>query len=66
MEVFWTEKAIETYNNVIDYLYLEWTEKVVSNFVQKTHKTLEIISTNNVKFRSAGKRNVHEILITQT
>lgn len=65
VEVFWTKNAVTTYNKVLDYLEVNWPEKVTIDFVSKTHKVVNLLSTGNIKFRSSGRENVHEVLITK-
>ena len=65
VEVFWTNNAVATYNKVLDYLEVNWPKKVTIDFVSKTHKIIDLLSTGNIKFRSSGKENVYEVLITK-
>lgn len=65
MDVFWTPQSVATYNEVLDYLAFNWPEKVSDDFVKKTHRIIDLISVNNVKFRSSGRDSVHEVLITK-
>lgn len=62
-EVVWTNKAITTYNKIIDYLAENWEPKVADNFVIKLKKTLSILEKGNIKFRKSKKNYVFEVLI---
>jgi len=42
-QVAWSLKAISTFENIIDYLETEWTEKEVTNFVTRVYDKLELI-----------------------
>lgn len=64
-EIIWSPRSKWTFARVIEYLEREWTEKEVFNFVAKTEKKLALIGKGNVKFRSAGKNNVYEVLVTK-
>lgn len=62
MDVFWTPQSVATYNKVLDYLAFNWPEKVSDDFIKKTHRIIDLISKGNIKFRSSGRANVHEVL----
>lgn len=64
-EVFWTKNAVTTYNRVLDYLEANWPVKVTDDFIKKTQKIIDLLSINNVRFRSSGRDNVYEALITK-
>ncbi|MGV3597008.1 MAG: type II toxin-antitoxin system RelE/ParE family toxin [Bacteroidota bacterium] len=64
-EIIWSPRSKQTFAKVIEYLEQEWTEKEVIRFVAKVEKALSLITTGNIKFRSSGKENVHEVLITK-
>ncbi|KAB2916194.1 MAG: type II toxin-antitoxin system RelE/ParE family toxin [Bacteroidetes bacterium] len=64
-EIIWSPRSKQTFAKVIEYLEQEWTEKEVFSFVAKVEKVLSLISTGNIKFRSSGRENVHEVLITK-
>lgn len=42
IEVFWTDDAKSTFDQIIKYLQREWSDKEVEKFVQRT---MEMIST---------------------
>ncbi len=65
VNIFWTEKAIESYNKITDYLTENWGDQVTSSFVEKTQKTLDILSSNLVKFRFTKIESVYEVPITK-
>ena len=65
IKVFWTPKAVETFNQVINYLSVSWNEQVISDFVSKTKGTITLLETGKVKFRATEKKQVHEVLVTQ-
>lgn len=64
-EIIWSPRSKRTFGWVIEYLQKEWTKKDVFAFVAKTEKILALIRKGNVKFRSAGKAEIHEVLITK-
>ena len=64
-EIIWSSRAIESFNRIIEYLEINWTEKQINSFVEKTEHTLQIISSGKVKFKSSKKKNIFEVLITK-
>lgn len=64
-EIIWSPTAIKSFSKVIDYLQLAWTNQEVFKFVSKTEKVLSLIASNKVKFRSAGVKDLREVLITK-
>lgn len=64
-EIAWSPTAIKSFQRVIDYLEQEWTQREVFRFVSKTEITIKLIASNQVKFRSSGRENVHEVLVTK-
>lgn len=65
LKIFWTEAAITSYNNVIDYLSKSWTEKEIDNFTKTLVSKLELLAIGNVTFRSSSKKRFNELLITK-
>ncbi|NJM24790.1 MAG: type II toxin-antitoxin system RelE/ParE family toxin [Bacteroidia bacterium] len=43
-KIVWTKRASHKFNNVIDYLELEWGPKVTRNFARKTFDIIDLIS----------------------
>jgi plasmid stabilization system protein ParE len=64
-KVIWAPKAIITFENVIDYLQSHWTEKQIKYFVERTDKTIHLISNNPYLFRGSEKEDLHEVVITK-
>ncbi len=64
-KIIWSAKAIDSFNKIIEYLEENWTEKQILSFTEKTDKTLQFLISGKIKFRTSGKKNVHEVLITK-
>jgi len=64
-KVIWSSRAIASFDKIIDYLEKEWTEKDVRNFIFKTQKTITQIESDTILFRTSGKRNIHEVLVSK-
>lgn len=43
-EVVWTKRASAKFDSVVEYLELDWNDKVVSAFVQKTDAILQLLA----------------------
>ena len=64
-KIIWPSKAISSFNKIIDYLEENWTEKQIANFTEKTNEVLHTIGSGKLTFRTSGKKNVHEVLVTK-
>lgn len=47
MEIVWSETALETFFEVIDYLFDNWTEKEIEIFDNKVELLIKRIVTHN-------------------
>jgi plasmid stabilization system protein ParE len=65
IKILWTPKAVETFNQVVNYLSDSWTEKVTNDFVKKVNNTITLIEMGTVTFRPTGKKNIHEVPVTK-
>jgi plasmid stabilization system protein ParE len=63
-EVRWTLEAVDRFQDVIDYLETEWTEREIINFIAATNNIIRLISERPRMFRKTNKRDVHEALVT--
>jgi hypothetical protein len=64
-EVVWSPKAINEFDKIIKYLGKEWSNKEVKKFILRTNKIVDQISSGTIKFRTSGKKSIHEVLITK-
>lgn len=64
-KIIWSPKAIDTFEKAIDYLQNYWTDKQIKYFVERTEKTVYLLSTNPYIFRGSEKENLHEAIITK-
>jgi plasmid stabilization system protein ParE len=46
MKIIWTETALESYEEIVDYISNKFTMKEAGDFLDKTEAALVIISTN--------------------
>jgi plasmid stabilization system protein ParE len=49
--VVWSDRAKQTYTYIIDYLYIEWTEKEVQAFILRTEEVVNKIKANPYLFK---------------
>lgn len=64
-EIIWTPKGEKTHDEIIEYLEREWSEREVINFIKRVDKIVKHISRYPLAYRSAGKEDVREAVITK-
>jgi len=64
-EIIWTPESEKSFEAVLTYLQLKWTQREVSNFIAKTNEVITHISHFPLSFRHAGKGDVREAVITE-
>jgi plasmid stabilization system protein ParE len=55
-EVVWTPLAVETFDNIIDYLSINFGETAVKRFVQSVDAKIKLIQSRPRMFRPTHKR----------
>jgi len=61
----WSIEAEETFNEIIEYLENNWTEKEIQNFVRKAHKVIGQIEKNPYQFKSSSFHEIRKAFITK-
>ncbi len=64
-KIIWSTRAIASFDRIIKYLEKDWTEKEIEKLILKTQKALQQIESGSINFKSSGKKNIHEVLITK-
>ena len=64
-KIIWTPEAEKTYDAIIDYLQEHWGEKEIVNFIKRTNSVVMHIKKHPMLYRSSGKEDVREALITK-
>ncbi len=64
-KVIWAPEAVNTFDNIIDYLSKHWSKKEVTRFIDDVEQTVFLLEKNPFLFRGSSKVNVHEALITK-
>ncbi len=59
-DVFWSDSAKLTYNNIVEYLRKEWSEKEVEKFINRTTEMiLKLKRYPEICRPSLKRKNVH-------
>jgi plasmid stabilization system protein ParE len=64
-KIIWTPEAEKTFDSVLDYLDKHWSERELKNFVERVSSVIEHIRRHPLSYRSAGKEDVREALVTK-
>ncbi len=57
MKIIWTNKAKVSFAEIIENLDIQWSSKIVNNFVLDTKKTLSQIRNNPFMYVATKKNN---------
>jgi len=52
-EIVWADEAVNTFENIINYLLYKFTEKEVSRFVNAVEKKINLIKINPYSYRKS-------------
>jgi plasmid stabilization system protein ParE len=66
LEIFWSKRADNKFDKILDYLSAEWGERVTSAFVKKVYDFLDVL----VEFPEIGtlenvERNIRGFIIVR-
>jgi len=64
-KIIWTPQAEETFEGILNYLEINWTEKEKRNFIVATDKIIQLISKQPDLFRKSNSLNTYEALVTK-
>lgn len=64
-EIIWSSRADKDFDQILEYLRINWTEKEKIRFVQMTYRVLSLLEKGNISFRKSQKKGIHEVLITK-
>jgi len=63
-EIIWSPLAVETFDNILDYLDENFGEKSVKDFLQRVDAKLKLIQSRPRMFRRSGRKsNTHITVI---
>lgn len=64
-KIIWSTRATASFDRIIKYLEKEWTKKEIEKLILSTQKVLRQIESGSIKFKSSGKKDIHEVLVTK-
>lgn len=65
-KLFWSDRALDDLQNIINYLNEKWTQKEIRNFVRRLDKRIELIFGNPRLFPKTSKRkNIRRSVLTK-
>ncbi len=64
-KINWSEEAIATFSDCLEYLAKDWGEKVVEEYVEKTNEVVKQIAVYPYMFKKYNMYNIREALITK-
>ncbi len=62
--VVWTPEAEATFDAIIKYLEVDWTDKEITYFINSTERVIKLVSEHPKMYRKTNKKHIHEALIT--
>lgn len=65
-EIVWTKRANYKFNTILEYLELEWGDRVTRNFIKRTYDIIQLISENpELGTLENHERNIRGFLLTK-
>lgn len=55
MKVIWTNSALSSFSEILDFLEITWGEKYIQEFYLLTEKTISQIQENPFQFKASQK-----------
>lgn len=65
MKIIWSKKAIQDFENNIEFLNTEWNQSVVQNFTLEIQRVFKIIELNPKSFKFDKNNNCYVVIITK-
>lgn len=62
-KIIWSPEAEKTFEEIIHYLEINWSEKEIKKLITSTEKTIFLLQQNPFLFRGSEKENIYEALI---
>ncbi len=62
--VVWTPEAEATFDAIIKYLEVDWTDKEITYFINSTERVIKLVSEHPKMYRKTNKKHIHKALIT--
>jgi plasmid stabilization system protein ParE len=64
LEVFWSDDAKETFDSIVLFIEIKWSEKQAQVFVRQTQKILSLISNQPEMYKASINTSVRQAIIT--
>lgn len=65
-EIVWTKRANYKFNTILEYLELEWGDRVTRNFIKRTYDIIQLNSENpELGTLENQERNIRGFLLTK-
>ncbi|MBP9186360.1 MAG: type II toxin-antitoxin system RelE/ParE family toxin [Bacteroidia bacterium] len=64
-KIVWLPKAEKRFEQIINYLEQNWSDKEVEEFIKRTNAIISIISINPQAFRYSKSKKMYEALVTK-
>ena len=64
-KIIWTPESEKSFDAVVAYLNGKWSDREVKFFIERANTVIEHIAHYPLSYRSAGKDDVREALITK-
>ncbi len=64
-KIIWLPKAEKRFEQIIQYLEQNWSEKEVKEFIKRTNAIIHIISINPNAFRYSKSKKIYEAVVTK-
>jgi len=64
-KLYWSKRALDDLENIVDYLAENWTQKEIKNFVRRLDRRLDLITINPRLFPLTKRRkNLRRSVLT--
>ncbi|WP_363152667.1 type II toxin-antitoxin system RelE/ParE family toxin [uncultured Mucilaginibacter sp.] len=64
--MIWTTKAVKGFENIINYLEENWTEREIKNFIKETEEVLALLKEHPEMFQKSVKhKTLHRGLLNR-
>lgn len=65
-KIVWTKRALKKFDEIIDYLEIDWGSNVTRNFVTRTYSIIELLATHpQLGTMEKPESNIRGFLLTK-
>jgi plasmid stabilization system protein ParE len=64
-KIIWSPEAKADFENNIDYLLQEWTDKEAQRFIDDVFEVLYMLQKSNVEFKLIGFKDIRAVTVCQ-